>query len=74
VKVVLKQADRQFVQQLPGGTSYCASHEPVLHFGLGASTTPCELAVVWPGGKRETLSAVAVDQDLVIREASAQLP
>jgi hypothetical protein len=68
VEVTLEQGSERFVQQLPGGTSYCASHQPVLFFGLGKSAQPCRIEIRWPSGKRQILTDVAVDQSLVTQE------
>ena len=57
-KVTVEQAGRRWVQQLVGGTSYLAAHEPVLSFGLGESAVECTVTVQWPPlpGKRMTLT------------------
>jgi hypothetical protein len=39
-----------------------------VHFGLGASTKIDRIEISWPGGHRQTLSNVAVDQVLTVRE------
>jgi hypothetical protein len=48
-------------------SSYFASNDPRAHFGLGAATR-AEVEVWWPSGKRQTVSAAAVDRVLTIRE------
>jgi hypothetical protein len=40
-------------QELPGGTSYAASHERVLSFGLGNRNGKVDVNVMWPSGKSE---------------------
>lgn len=74
VTVTVTQSGRRRTQQLPGGTSYCASHEPVLVFGLGDSSEPCHVAIHWPGGARQDLDAVLPDQRLLVRECDAEAP
>jgi hypothetical protein len=74
VKVTVTQGDLKLVQQLAGGTSYCSSHEPILHFGLGESGTACDALVEWPSGRRQQIRQLAVDQILVIRESSGAMP
>lgn len=74
VQVRVRQGGRQVVQQLAGGTSYCASHQPALFFGLGDSSDVCEISVRWPGGRREKRTAISVDQTLVLREFDAEAP
>lgn len=68
-RVVLTQSGKSLTQELAGGTSYCASHEPALIFGLAKEIAPCELTITWPDGKRQVVQNVAVDQKLVIRQA-----
>ncbi len=71
--VTLTQDDLTLIQELPGGTSYCSSHEPLLSFGLGESASPfCNLDIHWPSGRRQTLRGVAADQSLVVFEGDAE--
>lgn len=72
VQVSVTQAGRRFVQQLPGGTSYCASHEPILFFGFGDSSVPCDLEVLWPSGRRQIRTGIAVDRFVILDEADAE--
>jgi len=74
VRVTVTQAGRRLVQQLPGGTSYCASHQPVLFFGLGESSELCQITVDWPNGRQQTMTGMDVDRRLVVDEMSAQEP
>jgi len=74
VHVTVEQGGRRLVQQLAGGTSYCASHEPALFFGWGEASAPCRVTVVWPSGKRQDIRDVAVDQELTLDELQAEAP
>jgi len=74
VKVTLTQGNLKLVQQLPGGTSYCSSHEPILHFGLGESAEACDALVEWPSGQRQVIRQLAVNQVLVVRESGTAIP
>lgn len=67
-RVTLSQDGAELVQQLPGGTSYCASHEPALFFGLGERDTNCDLEVRWPSGRVQTVEDVVVDRTLTLKE------
>jgi hypothetical protein len=42
-----------------------------VHFGLGTATRIDKLEVIWPSGIRQTLSNVAADQILTIKETAA---
>jgi hypothetical protein len=48
--------------------SYLSQCEQTLTFGLGAATTIEEARVVWPGGRVQPISALAIDQMTVIEE------
>jgi hypothetical protein len=47
---------------------YGCSSDRRVHFGLGPDTVVGELTIVWPSGKTQTLSHVAADQILSVRE------
>lgn len=70
-KTVLTQGDRRLVQELVAGSSYCASNEPTLFFGL-VEDTVVNLDVLWPSGRRQTLENVSVDQTVTIREPTTR--
>ncbi len=72
VHVTVSQGERSLVQQLAGGTSYCAGHQPALFFGLGESAEPCQVSVEWPSGRVQQLDDVKVDQILVLDESNAK--
>jgi hypothetical protein len=52
-------------------TSYLFQSEPRLHFGLGACEQVDQITVQWPSGAEQTLKAVPVDQELLIREPAS---
>jgi hypothetical protein len=73
-RVTLRCGEETFVQELAGGTSYCAAHEPMLLFGLGNCAGSYSLEVRWPNGTKQTISDVAPDQHVVLREPQEQAP
>jgi hypothetical protein len=50
-----------------GATGYCAMHDPVLHFGLGAAAT-VDVRIVFPGGAVVDTTGVAANGTIVITE------
>ncbi len=48
---------RQQVQEVSGGSGFCAQNQRRLHFGLGKSPNVEKVVVRWPSGKTETLTA-----------------
>lgn len=57
----------QVKEFFPAG-SYLSSNEPRLHFGLGTDSVVPMIEVLWPGGKRQTLTDVAADRIVTIEE------
>jgi hypothetical protein len=68
VRVTLRAGEHTYLQELCGGTSYLASHEPILVFGLGPWNGPVTAQVHWPNGTSQTLDNLDVDQSIVIEE------
>jgi hypothetical protein len=60
--VTVTAGRRNQVQSLNPGSSYLCSHEPRLHFGLGAATNFDSVRVVWPDGTREVFPGGPSDQ------------
>ena len=67
-RVVVKFGDRTTMQELAGGTSYCASHQPALFFGLGDWTGPIDVEVRWPAGTTQSLHAIVAHRTLTLIE------
>ena len=53
---------RRLVRQAQAGSSYGASEDPRIHFGLGAATQVSELIVRYPGGAESRLRGVSIDR------------
>jgi hypothetical protein len=47
---------QQQVQEVSGGSGFCAQNQRVLHFGLGAGATVEKAIVRWPSGKTQVLT------------------
>jgi hypothetical protein len=67
VRATVRQESTVLIRELAGGTSYCASHQPVLVFGLGANESDCTVDVRWPDGRLQTIET-PVDRPLLIVE------
>ena len=57
---------RQLVRELSVGSSYLASEDPRLHFGLGLHDVAPRLTVRWPDGSQLRLNDVPANQQLVV--------
>ena len=51
------------VQERQSGGSYLSSHDPRLHFGLGAATS-AQVEIHWPDGMHQIIEKVAANQVL----------
>jgi hypothetical protein len=57
VQVTIEAGGREYTSQLCGGTSYAASHQSILHFGLGGYSGPVVCNVLWPSGAMQRVDA-----------------
>ena len=53
---------------------YMASHEPILHFGLGEATTIDRLSIDWPSGHRQEIIGLAANHHHIISEPDSKAP
>ncbi len=67
-EVVVTAGSRRHWAVLQPATSYLASHDPVLHFGLGAATSVDAIDVLWPDGTKEAFGGGAADRLLVLQK------
>ncbi len=68
-KVTVRHKEQIQVAQLVGGSSFAASHQPALVFGLGLQSEPVDVEIHWPSGIIQKLQSVAVDQILRVKES-----
>lgn len=66
-EVVMNAGGRKRWAVLQPATSYLASHEPVVHFGLGNATSVDSLEVLWPDGRKEVFRSITADQLNVLK-------
>jgi hypothetical protein len=62
---------RQQLQQVAGGSGYCAQNDPRLHFGLGPDPRVERAVIRWPSGVEQTIEAPAPGRHHVIVEPGA---
>lgn len=56
------------MNEVISGGSYLSQHDLRLHFGLADHDRADQVQVLWPDGKKETLSNVAADRFYTVRE------
>ena len=68
-QVTAAYGSRKQVQAVLAQSSYLSVSDRRLHFGLGDAVF-AGLIILWPSGKTETITRVAADQLVVVREGS----
>jgi hypothetical protein len=68
--VGVRVADRWQWRVVQRAASYLASHDPRVHFGLGAAERVDEAGVVWPWGRRESFGGFAAGAVHELRETT----
>jgi hypothetical protein len=53
---------QQQVQEVSGGSGFCAQNQRRLHFGLGSGSVVDKVEVRWPSGKKQTIEHPAVNR------------
>ncbi len=61
---------QQQLQEVSGGSGFCAQNDRRLHFGLGPNARIERVEIRWPSGRVETLENVAANQLHRIQEPS----
>jgi hypothetical protein len=67
-EVVVRTAGKKHWALLQPAASYLSSHDPALHFGLGAATSIDSIEVIWPDGTKETFGGGNVDKTMVLKK------
>jgi enediyne biosynthesis protein E4 len=65
--VVFWKGQKQ-VQEVSGGSGFCAQNDRQLHFGLGASPAVEKVIIRWPSGRTTEMSNPAADRVHKVKE------
>ncbi len=71
-RVSVSAAGTNQTQTGKSGGGYLSSHDPRLHFGLGASSS-AEAAVWWPSGRTEALGSLRADRVYLVLEGEGTI-
>jgi len=69
-EVTLFWNGQEQVQEVSGGSGFCAQNQRRLHFGLGKVANIEKVVVRWPSGKVQTVNSPAANQVHKIKEAA----
>ncbi len=67
-QVTLRWNGQEQLQEVSGGSGFCAQNDRRLHFGLGKNPQIKEAVVRWPSGKIQTITAITPHQVMKIKE------
>ncbi len=65
-RVTVRAGERQWIREMNPSTSYLSSHDPRLHFGLGATQRYDSIEVEWSDGTRQLAPSGDSDRELII--------
>ncbi|MGL6267848.1 MAG: CRTAC1 family protein, partial [Chitinophagaceae bacterium] len=57
---------RQQVTEYSTYRGYLSTVDPIIHFGMGKDSLVDSILVKWPGGKKQTLKSVSVNQKITV--------
>jgi len=60
--------DKQQVQEVSGGSGFCAQNQRRLHFGLGPVASITRAEIKWPSGRTQTVDSPKINQLYKIKE------
>lgn len=60
---------QQQLQEVTGGSGFCAENQRRLHFGLGKNAKVDKVEIRWPSGKIQTISAPEVNRIHKVKES-----
>jgi hypothetical protein len=60
---------QQQMQEVSGGSGFCAQNQRPLHFGLGRDARVEKVVIRWPSGKMQTINAPATGQVHYVKES-----
>ncbi|MGH9942553.1 MAG: CRTAC1 family protein [Pyrinomonadaceae bacterium] len=66
--VVTDATGRRQTFDVTNAGSYLSSHDPRLIVGLGAATSVASVEIRWPGGQKQTMTGVAIDRYVNVKE------
>jgi hypothetical protein len=56
------------VQEVSGGSGFCAQNDRQLHFGLGDVASVDKVVIRWPSGRKSEIIKPAADQVHKVKE------
>jgi hypothetical protein len=67
-RVKIVSAGNNLMREVDGGSSHISQNTSILHFGLGDLNKIDSLVVTWPGGKKQILTEIPINEHINIIE------
>jgi hypothetical protein len=71
-KIELFAGSKKYFRLINTGYSFCSSHDPRAHFGLGIADVIDKIIVTWPGGESDMFKDVSVNQFLRLEKGTGE--
>lgn len=67
-KVEIRVNGKLLIREIDGGSSHISQNSTIAHFGLSDAKEVESITVKWVGGKQQTISKIAANQHIIIKE------
>lgn len=67
-RISLSEPGRTWVRLVTGGDGYLVTNERFAHFAVGRETAAVQVAVTWPGGRKQVWNNIAPGHEIVLVE------
>ena len=71
-RVKIVSSDNKLIREVDGGSSHISQNTSILHFGLGDLNKIDSLVVTWPGGKKQILTEIPINEYIKIDEIESK--
>ena len=72
MEILIKQGNSNWRHMLARGTSYAATHQPMVFTGFRFGDQSSNISVRWNNGKVQVLEGIKPDQEIVVLERDAK--
>ena len=71
-RVKILSSGNKLIREVDGGSSHISQNTSILHFGLGDLNKVDSLVVTWPGGKKQIITEIPINEHINIDEIESK--
>ena len=71
-RVKIVSGNNKLIREVDGGSSHISQNTSILHFGLGDLNKIDSLVITWPGGKKQILTEIPINEHINIDEIESK--